>query len=138
MKTPDQEQATILESYPKVSINPTEKFPSKLSPILHSEVIDVVSGEAVGTVEFQLQHRDKTFLVQDVSIHKAKQGYGVSLYLLLQSLYPTYQLVSGDMSAKDDPRQEKPNAVYLWEKLVRLGYAEEYEKGKFRMKKWNS
>jgi hypothetical protein len=75
-------------------------------------------------------------LVQHISINAPKQGYGAALYKLLQNLYPEYRLVSsGAMNAKTDPSQEKANAVYLWEKLVRLGYAETSEENQFRMKK---
>ena len=123
------------ESIPVVSLFPKEVFASKLSPIFESDIIDVITGEKIGRVDFQLNHREKTIIIQSVQIDKPRQGYGVSLYKLIQSLYPKYQLQSSDgMVAKSDESQEKPNAVYLWEKLVQLGYAEECGNGEFKMK----
>jgi hypothetical protein len=121
---------------PSISLAPVEVFPSKISPILESEVTDSNSKEVVGKVNFQLNHRDKSIIVQSVTIDKPKQGYGVEVYKSIQHRYPDYQLQSsGQMNKKDTEDQEKPNAVYLWEKLVKLGLAEGDKNGGFKMKK---
>ncbi|MDP3965690.1 MAG: hypothetical protein Q8Q13_02740 [bacterium] len=126
------------ESLPSVLLRPQETFSSKISPIFHSDVRDATTGKEIGYVDFQLNHAKKTITVTDVKmkVNKQGQGYGVSLYRFLQSKYPEYQLQSSDqMSEKRDVSQEKPNAVKLWEKLLRLGDAEEDGKDGFRMKK---
>ena len=124
------------ENLPVILIQPQESFGSKLSPAFESDILDGTTHEKVGHVTFKLRHRPKIIVVEDIVITHPKQGYGVSLYKTLQSTYPDYQLVSsGQMKAKDLDSQEKPNAVYLWEKLVSLGFAEEDGSGGFRMKK---
>jgi len=121
---------------PEVSLNPNEVSRSTQTITLSSKITDKTKGEEVGWVDFKLSTSRKTLTIETINIVKKKQGYGESSYRLLQSMYPDYTLVSSSqMNKKDDPAQEKPNAVYLWEKLVRLGYAEEDGTGGFRMKK---
>jgi hypothetical protein len=124
------------ENFPTVSIQPKESFASKLSPTFESDIFDGVSNEKIGHITFKLRHEPKIMVVEDIIIARPKQGYGVSLYRTLQAQYPEYRLISsGQMKSKDSDSQEKPNAVYLWEKLVSLGFAEEDREGGFRMKK---
>lgn len=122
-----------LEQLPEVSFTePHVTFNSKINPIFESELLDF-NGEKVGRIEFSLNNKSRIMIVQRITIDKPRSGYGASTYKTLQNMYPDYRLMSSDNMVKD-PLEEKPNEIYLWEKLVRLGYAEEYEKGKFRMK----
>ncbi len=132
-----EQNLSVHETVPRsIALEPTEKFPSKIAPIYESRVTDTDSGEEVGFVEFQLNHRSKTLIIQHISINKPKQGYGAGLYRYLQGLYPDFELHSSDqMNAKEHVEQEKPNAVYPWEKLVKEGLAEEDPDGGFRMRR---
>ena len=119
-----------------VVLQPELKFAAKLTPIYFSEILDIATGEKVGFVEFQLDHRAKTIIISVIDIKNPRQGYGVSVYKAIQESYPDYTLESSDqMNKKDNEDQEKPNAVYLWEKLVKLGLAEKNRDGGFKMKK---
>jgi hypothetical protein len=124
------------ESFPEVIIIPMEKFSSKLTPIFESDIFDKTSGVKIGHLDFKLNHNQKIITIESIVIQIPKQGYGVSLYNTLQSMFPKYQLISsGQMRAKSIESQEKPDAVYLWEKLVSLGYAEGDRINGFKMKK---
>lgn len=137
MKKENFEQLkNISESFPEVIMTPVEKFASKLTPIFESDIFDKINGEKIGHIDFKLNHNQKIITVESIVIHTPKQGYGASVYKSLQSGYPEYQLISsGQMRAKTIESQEKPNVIYLWEKLVSLGYAEKDGKGGFKMKK---
>jgi len=122
------------EENKKVLINPLEVFPSKQTPIFASEVVDVNTGESVGAVEFQLNNLTREIIIQSVLLIKKRQGYGEALYKCIQFTYPSYRLISSDqMNARSSENQEKSNAKYLWEKLVRKGIAEKDETGRFKM-----
>lgn len=114
-------------------------FPAEKSAIsaYRSDIKDAVSQEKVGWMQFSLHHgvgtRRQKMIVDDIKIERQREGYGVATYKSLQSLYPGYELRSGQMHAKTDPAQEKPNAVFLWEKLVSLGLAEQ-DNGSFHMR----
>lgn len=114
-------------------------FPAEKSAIstYRADIKDAVTHEKVGWVAFSLHHavgtRSARMVVDDIKIERQREGYGVAAYKSLQSFHPSYELRSGQMNAKTDPAQEKPNAVYLWEKLVSLGLAEKKDSGDFYM-----
>jgi hypothetical protein len=134
--TEEIKKANLEQPFHSISLDPKETFASKISPIFESIVIDTNTGEKIGTVKFQLNHRDKTIIVQDINIDKPRQGYGIEVYKTIQQMYPDYQLQSSDqMTKRETASQMKPNAVYLWEKLVREGLAEGDANVGFKMKK---
>lgn len=128
-----REKAVVLE--PVLTGFPPEK--SAISTY-RTDIKDAVTNEKVGWLAFSLHHgvgtRPRKMIVDDIKIDRQREGYGVATYKSLQSQYPDYELHSGQMNAKTDPTQEKPNAVYLWEKLVSLGLAEKDGSGGFHMK----
>ena len=118
-----------------VRLEPRIILESPVTPLYESEIIDAVTNERVGTLSFMVNDLNKTVFVSDIEIDKRRQGYGVATYKYIQSIYPDHILTSGQMNRKDDPNQEKPNAEYLWLKLVGLGLAEKMPDGSYRMRK---
>ncbi len=134
----DFEQKFAQSDGKKISLNPEVTFDSKVTPIYRSTITDASTGESVGEVIFQLNLKTKVIIVQDIliEIDRKRQGYGTAVYQSIQAANPDYTFESsGEMRKKDDPLQEKPNAVLFWEGLVESGLAEKREDGTFRMKK---
>lgn len=113
------------EGFKKVSLRPVISFESKVNPIFESEIFDSKTQEVVGRLEFSLNQKREIIHIPSIFIKKPREGYGISVYKKIQEMYPEYTLQSSEqMNKKDDKMQEKPNAVYLWEKLESLGLAE--------------
>ncbi len=118
---------------PQVNLEITSSFDSKLSPIYYNKILNS-AGEEIGKVDYQLQHKDKKIIIQSIEIKDQGKGYGKAVYKSVQDRYPDYRLVSSDqMTHKTNSEQELPDAVRLWESLVKSGLAEKTEDG-YQMK----
>jgi hypothetical protein len=118
---------------PIISLEQTSLFDSKVSPIYNNKIFND-QGEQVGRVDYQLNHQNKTIIIPAIEINKTREGYGKAVYKYIQDSHQGYQLKSSDsMTHKTDPFQEFPDAVRLWESLVKAGLAEKTETG-YQMK----
>lgn len=126
-------QLPILD-LPKISLEQRSSFDSKTSPIYYTTIFNDAH-EEIGTIDYQLLHKDHAIIIQSVEICQQGKGYGKAVYKHIQNLYPDYTLVSSDMMIhKTDEAQEIPDAIRLWESLVKADLAEKTETG-YRMKK---
>lgn len=125
------------EKKKNISLSPVGCFHPKVTEFFNSKILDKDSNSDVGEIYFQLKEKTKTIIVQSIDIDIKKEGYGVAVYKMISEMYPDFTLVSSsEIAKKDSADQEKPNAIYLWDKLVSLGYAEKDElTGIYKMKK---
>ena len=119
---------------PKISLEQKSSFDSRTSPIYYTAIFNDAH-EEVGSVDYQLLHKDHKIIIQSVEISQQRKGYGKAVYKHIQNMYPDYTLTSSDsMVHKTNEDQEMPDAVRLWESLVKSDLAEKTDTG-YKMKK---
>ncbi|HEY0220812.1 MAG TPA: hypothetical protein VGC58_01165 [Candidatus Paceibacterota bacterium] len=121
---------------PEITLEQVDLFDSKKDPIFYTRILNA-AGENIGKVHYMLRSKTKEIVISHIGITSPRQGYGKATYKYIQDMYPDYTLVSSgkeNMVHKTDENQEIPDAIRLWESLVKAGLAE-FNGEVYRMKK---